>query len=737
MGQLGAELTNAGYDVTVLTSMLAERSTNIYRDVKINGVNPHDMPIIIRNALSSCQYDVCLIAQDPLGGLIWSLEGLPIPDSLRLLIQPVINEQGYSRWRNHQDFSFRLANILRNADAVLVMTKNGPDKKFACQFGLNAAYLPNAAAFVAAQGNFREMYGIASDKRVILHVANVYAVKNHIGLMNHLRELPHNWHLVMVGNLSGEPECIRTFTEKLAERPDVLFIPGLPPAGISAAIDAADVVVLASQGEGSPLVILEAMSHRKPWIATPNCGAVNDHLGGIVSPLEQFRSYLKALFEHPDLLENLGRIGYEHWYQCYTWAVVIKGWVDLIEQGALQRRFEPSEHLVGEMKRVRQVLDGYVNTEPIGASAIGSSASFPLVSIVLPTYNHLQYLPIAVEAILGQTFVDYELIIINDGSTDETESYLATLEDVRIRVINRANGGLPSALNCGFSEAKGKYFTWTSADNATAPTWLGKLVSCLEGAPESVGFALSSFAFIDDQGALTRVRRIEEMQLDSLMAENHGIASFMYRASVAKQVGDYDEALNGAEDWDMWLRILEITDPACVGDVLYYYRVHSNSMTSDLKGTISKVCTAVLQKLHKRHGDRFDLDRIYPQLRLAQNQHMARWQAQVRLASYLINSPFCPLVWVADLLIQALNEYYSIDVQRNLVLLLCRHGGWDLAIQSIDYARSQHPSNELDELRSCVVQHDVMIFHRFPIYQLPDAELLFSRGREAAQSFCP
>ena len=351
------------------------------------------------------------------------------------------------------------------------------------------------------------------------------------------------------------------------------------------------------------------------------------------------------------------------------------------------------------------------------------------VSVVLPTYNHAAFLPKAVDAILAQSFADFELIIVNDGSTDQTSAYLATLADPRIKVIERANGGLPSALNRGFAEAGGEYRTWTSADNVTGPTWLARLVHKLDGAPASVGFACSGFAIIDQNDRLVSIRRGQQLALERVASKNPGIASFLYRSSVADQVGDYDTALTGAEDWDMWLRILEVCDPVYVDDVLYYYRVHANSMTSSIPDKVAKASRAVTMKLLERHGGTIDVERFYPRLRQSADVGLARWQAKARLAASLVDSPFWGADLTAGMLIEILRERFAPEVHRNLLLLLCLRGAWDLAVQSVDEIQTRYPSPQLDRLRQLMVQRDQAVFSELALHIIPEGELAFQLGR--------
>jgi len=223
----------------------------------------------------------------------------------------------------------------------------------------------------------------------------------------------------------------------------------------------------------------------------------------------------------------------------------------------------------------------------------------PLVSIVLPTYNHLRFLPKAVESVLGQTYPNFELIIINDGSTDGTCAYLEGLKDPRIRVIHQGNKGLPEALNTGFRAAHGELLTWISSDNYCAATFLEVFVSAMEANPNA-GLAYSAFARINEDGQVIKVTDCPDMDYSRLLLSFPGMSSFMYRRGCQETVGLYDPALEGAEDWDMWLRIAERFPIVYVPDILYYYRQHSGSLTAQKPNVISKSSRLVVENATDR-----------------------------------------------------------------------------------------------------------------------------------------
>ena len=123
----------------------------------------------------------------------------------------------------------------------------------------------------------------------------------------------------------------------------------------------------------------------------------------------------------------------------------------------------------------------------------------PRVTVVLPVHNGAAFLDAAITSILAQTFRDFELICVDDGSTDDTPAILRrhALADRRVRIItNSPNKGLPGALNTGFAAARGTLHTWTSDDNIARPDMLARLVAALDAAPDA-SIAYADFSVID------------------------------------------------------------------------------------------------------------------------------------------------------------------------------------------------------------------------------------------------
>jgi glycosyltransferase involved in cell wall biosynthesis len=116
----------------------------------------------------------------------------------------------------------------------------------------------------------------------------------------------------------------------------------------------------------------------------------------------------------------------------------------------------------------------------------------PLVSVIVPTYNYGHYIADALESILAQTMSDFEVVVVDDGSTDDTPAVLARLTDPRLRVFRQANAGTAVARNRGRAEAGGRYITWLDADDTWQPTFLERHLLVLEAEPE-LGFSFCNF----------------------------------------------------------------------------------------------------------------------------------------------------------------------------------------------------------------------------------------------------
>jgi glycosyltransferase involved in cell wall biosynthesis len=351
-----------------------------------------------------------------------------------------------------------------------------------------------------------------------------------------------------------------------------------------------------------------------------------------------------------------------------------------------------------------------------------NGTSSPRVSIVLPTYNHADLLPSAIESVLQQTFNDFEFIVVNDGSTDGTRSYLGGLHDPRIRVINQDNKGLPEALNAGFRAAQGELYTWVSSDNCCAPFFLEGLVSALDAFPDS-DFAYSAFSWIDGHDHITGVHRDQDLRYPHLIAANPGIASFMYRRTCHGKVGFYNPDLEGAEDWDMWLRILQQSPPVYVPEILYYYRLHERSMTSQKQEQVFRASQKVIEAALARIGTPWDLKTLYPALSLCRNKINGALHAYFDFGTCLMQSPFAPLEAACEAFEAALAIAPDTpEVVANLLIAYGRLGRWDKTaglLKSLE--KNEHPlvRDMCSKLKEAQHKNDPASLAAAPIF-IPD-----------------
>lgn len=207
--------------------------------------------------------------------------------------------------------------------------------------------------------------------------------------------------------------------------------------------------------------------------------------------------------------------------------------------------------------------------------------SVPSVSVILPTYNAADHVVESVESLCTQTLDDFEVVVIDDGSTDGTRSLVREYGDDRFRLVKReqATGGLPGALNRGIRESVAPYIARHDADDRSHPERLAAQVSFLEGAPE-VALIGSSVRLIRPDGSVKDVRRVKPAPtFDDLIKKNrfvHGAVTF--RREVAEKIGGYDEAFEFSEDYDLWLRIASDHSVRNLDVIRYDLRIHDESI---------------------------------------------------------------------------------------------------------------------------------------------------------------
>jgi len=217
-------------------------------------------------------------------------------------------------------------------------------------------------------------------------------------------------------------------------------------------------------------------------------------------------------------------------------------------------------------------------------SAMAATVS-PQVSVVIPTFNHARFLAGAIQSVLLQTFGDFEIVIIDDGSTDETPMVAASLRDPRIRYIRQENHGLAAARNRGILSSRSDLIALLDADDLFEPGFLSAAVSVLR-ADKSIDAVYTGYRCVDQENLELPEFSTRTVPPDALYEELLGgnflvPSSVVVRSGCYRQTGPFDESFKACEDWDMWLRIAKIHRVAAIPKALVRYRIVSTSMSTD------------------------------------------------------------------------------------------------------------------------------------------------------------
>ena len=204
--------------------------------------------------------------------------------------------------------------------------------------------------------------------------------------------------------------------------------------------------------------------------------------------------------------------------------------------------------------------------------------NLPNVSIVMPTYNGERYIEEAIESCLKQTYKNIELIIIDDGSIDNTSNIVKKIHDPRVRFITQnQNSGLALTLNKGFKYSTGDYLTWTSDDNTYEPDAIEIMVRCLEKF-EDVDFIYTNYYLVEEEGEEKKPIYVDFPH--NLLECSCVGPCFMYRRKVYEKIGNYNPKFFLAEDYDYWIRIFKSRFKMMpINKFLYRYRFHQYSKT--------------------------------------------------------------------------------------------------------------------------------------------------------------
>jgi glycosyltransferase involved in cell wall biosynthesis len=208
----------------------------------------------------------------------------------------------------------------------------------------------------------------------------------------------------------------------------------------------------------------------------------------------------------------------------------------------------------------------------------------PKISVVVPAYNAERTIKETIESVQKQTFSDFELIVINDGSTDRTLELLQSIKEPRLRILSYENGGLPVARNRGIANATGEFIAFLDADDLWTLNKLELQLEALQQHPEA-GVAYSWTYYIDEQGKslFPGIRIFYEGNVHAdLLLRNFLLngSNPLIRRQAIEAVGEFDSTLKSGEDWDFYLRLAASWSFVLVPKYQVLYRQSSTSMSS-------------------------------------------------------------------------------------------------------------------------------------------------------------
>ncbi len=210
----------------------------------------------------------------------------------------------------------------------------------------------------------------------------------------------------------------------------------------------------------------------------------------------------------------------------------------------------------------------------------------PLISVVIPVYNGEKTIRETIESVLNQTYRDFELIVINDGSQDATVEIVESIQDPRIKLLSYPNAGQAESRNRGVSHAVGKFIAFLDADDLWTPDKLEAQLKALQANPQAA-VAYSWTNYIDESSQFLRQGSYVSAAGD--VFKNLLVVNFLengsnplIRAQALAQVGGFDGSVTPAEDWDMWLRLATRYQFVAVPSPQILYRVSTSSSSANV-----------------------------------------------------------------------------------------------------------------------------------------------------------
>ena len=622
--ELGLEFAKLGFLVDVAT-LGANREFYYYNGLNVfefeYEIGPYeatDDPRFgkLNEFVKNGDYDLVLVKGGIRNWAIWSLEE---PEKYPTVFVPLINKDSVDFLDGEEETRKRLVERLKSAKAVVGLTMTGHDSEFYCENDIPFSVIPNAVDFVSPTIDFKSEMGIPPDTKLLLCVGSYYRVKNQAWLIESLRHMPGNWVLVMMGRVINEPYHHHILSEARGDH-RFLILPPQDKGVVASAMEQADLLLLPSQAEAFGRVVLEAMSHRLPWIASTNCTGLKELKGGKLVQLERgltrgvippakrgwvvqdpepvrspFVEEVRGLLSDQVERERLGEEGYREWKDNYRWRNFLVRYLEVTG-------LEPDPARAVSFRR------NSIDPKPARPDYIdllrAENKASPLVSVVLITYNRPDLLKTALGSVLEQTYEDLEVIVVNDGGLDVSQ-IVEQFDDPRITCVqNQKNLGAASARNIGIGSAKGKYIAYLDDDDRYYPTHLETLVRALESSRVRFAYTDSYWRAVIKQGdrwcrKSKDVLYSEDFDRDTLFADNYiPIICVMHDVELFEDAGYFDEGLQCLEDWDLWIRMAMHCDFKHIEEITCEVsnRIKDGNSTNDRLKSVKAVTKVINSK---------------------------------------------------------------------------------------------------------------------------------------------
>lgn len=203
-----------------------------------------------------------------------------------------------------------------------------------------------------------------------------------------------------------------------------------------------------------------------------------------------------------------------------------------------------------------------------------------LISVIVPCYKQAHFLDETLQSVLDQSYSDWECLIVNDGSPDNTEAIAKKWieKDARFKYLHKENGGLPSARNAGINVAEGKYILPLDSDDKINMLYLEKIVNHFEANPnlKVISSRIQFFGFKNTEYVLP------EYEYKKILVQNCFAHCSAFKKEDWAKIGGYDENLKSFEDWDFWIRLLDENSKVYkIPELMFIYRKHPEGSMSD------------------------------------------------------------------------------------------------------------------------------------------------------------